>query len=98
MNPDRLAELIHLLPERSVLRQIDRLAADIGVDLHTKRPVLDRALGFRHAGVRGAERHLRDPGREAVLLLVAQFGKAVVAEADHLVELLRGLAQALEWR
>src|SRR4029453_2401034 len=47
---------------------------------------------------RGAERHLRDPGREAVLLLVAQLGKAVVAETDHLVHLLRRLAQTLQRR
>src|SRR5262245_36838528 len=31
-----------------------------------------------------------------MLLLVAQLSKAVVAEADHLVQLLRRLAEALE--
>src|SRR5262245_28657142 len=96
MEPDRLAELVHLFPERPELREVDRFAADIGVDLHAERAVLDRALGFRRAGIGSAQRHLRHPGRETVLLLVAQLDKAVVAEADHLVQLLRRLAEALE--
>jgi hypothetical protein len=38
MQPDRLAELVHLLPEWQVLRPVERLAGDVGVDLRRARP------------------------------------------------------------
>src|SRR5436190_16466478 len=56
MHPDRLTELVHLLPERLVFGPVERLAADIGVDLHAERAeLLDGAFRLAHAGVRRAE-------------------------------------------
>ena len=46
MQPDRLVELFHRREERLELRIVERLAGDVGVDLHAERAVLDRALGF----------------------------------------------------
>ena len=54
MQPDRRAELVHLLPERQVLRPVERLAGDVGVDLHAERAVLDRAFGLGRRRRRGA--------------------------------------------
>ena len=98
MQPDRLAELVHLLPERQVLRPVERLAGDVGVDLHAERAELDRALRLGDAGVGRIERDLRDPAGEVVLLLGAQFGEAVVDDADDLVDLRRALGEALDRR
>ncbi len=96
MQPDRLAELVHLVPERQVLRPIERLAGDVGVDLHAERAGLDGPLRFRHPGVRRIERDLRHPAREVVLLLRAQLGEAIVDDADQLIDLRRTLGEFLD--
>jgi len=98
MQPDRLAELVHLLPERQVLRPIERLAGDVGVDLHTERAHLDRALRLGDAGVGRVERDLRHPARKVILLLGAELGEAVVDDANDLVDLCRSLGEFLDRR
>ena len=99
MQPDRLAELVHLFPERHVLRPVERLAGDVGVDLHAEcAELIDRALRLGDAGVGRIERNLRHPAGEVVLLLGAQFGEAVVDDADQLVDLGRALGEVLDRR
>src|SRR6516165_6761425 len=72
MQPDRLAELVHLFPERQILRPVERLAGDVGVDLHAERAeLLGRTLRLAHAGVGRIERYLRDPAGKMVAFLRA---------------------------
>ena len=61
-----LFELVHGREERLEFRIVERLAGDVGVDLHAERAVLDRAFALAHAGVRRAERALRHPAGEVV--------------------------------
>ena len=99
MQPDRLAELVHFFPERQILRPVERLARDVGVDLHAERTeLLDRALRLAHAGVGRIERYLRDPTGKMVAFLRAQFGEAVVDETDELVDLGRGFGEVFHRR
>ena len=76
--------------KRLEFRAVERLAVDVGVDLHAERAeVLHRALGLAHAGVGRRQRGLRDEGGEFVRMLAADLGEAVVADAaevlDHVV-------------
>ena len=99
MHPDRLAEFVHFLPERQVLRAVERLADDISVNLHAEgAEFVNRALRLAHAGVGCVERDLRDPAREMVALLGAQFGEAVIDEADQLVDLRGSLGKRFHRR
>ena len=99
MHPDRLAEFVHFLPERQVLRAVERLADDIGINLHAEgAKFVNRALRLSHAGVGCVERDLRDPAREMVALLRAQFGEAVIDEADQLVDLRGSLGKRFHRR
>src|SRR5437763_17062851 len=96
VQPDGLSQLVHFFPERQILRPVERFAGDVGVDLHAERAeVLDRALRLAHAGIGRIERYLGDPPRKMVALLGAQLGKAVVDEADELVDLRRSLGESL---
>ena len=96
MQPDRLVELVHGGEERLELGPVQRLAADVGIDLHAERAELrDRALGLRGAGIGGRQRRLRDEGREALGVLGDQLGHAVVADPG---ELERDLGVALGHR
>ena len=99
VHPDRLSQLVHFFPERQILRPVERFAGDVGVDLHAERAeLLDRALRLAHAGIGRIERYLRDPTRKMVAFLGAQLGKAVVDEADQLVDLGRSLGEGLDRR
>jgi hypothetical protein len=85
MQPNRNAELVHLVPERQKFRAVERLAGDIGVDLHAERAeLLDRAFRLGDAGIRRRETDLRHPAGEMILLLGAQFREAVVDDAAEL--------------
>src|SRR5579883_1897223 len=97
MDPDRLVELAHSGEELGVFRPVERLAVDVGVDLHAERAVLDRALRLAHRAFRVAERHLADPARELVLVLGANVDEAVI---DQLAQLLglRALHDVLDRR
>src|SRR6185312_3532511 len=46
MHPDRFAGLVHGLEERLESRIVERLAGDVGVNLHAKRAILERAFGL----------------------------------------------------
>src|ERR1700732_3004866 len=61
MQPDRRAELVHLFPERRVFGPVERLAGDIGVDLHAERAVFERTLRLGGAGIGRRQRDLRHP-------------------------------------
>jgi hypothetical protein len=98
VHPDRRAKLVHLLPERRILRPIERLAGDIGVDLHAERAILQRAFGFTNSGIRCIKRDLRDPTWKAVVFLGDELGEAVVDDAAELVDILWRLGKALDRR
>ena len=98
MQPDRRPELVHFLPERRILRPVERLAGDVGVNLHAERAVFQRALGFADAGVGSRQRDLRHPTGETIFLLGGQFGEAVIDDAAELVDVLRRLGELFDRR
>ena len=78
MQPDRLVELFHQREKRFEFGKVERLAGDVGVDLHAERAVLHRPFRFGDAGVGRAERALRHPAGEMIAILGADLGKAVI--------------------
>src|SRR6266566_1634861 len=95
MHPHRLAELRHRGKERLELWPVERLAVDVGVDLHADgAEVFDRALGLAHPAVGREQRRLGDEAREAVRVFGDDLGEAVVNKPDHILELL-GFVHAL---
>ena len=50
------------------------------------------------AGVGRVERYLRDPAREMIALLRAQFREAVIDHADEFIDLLRALSEVFDRR
>ena len=98
MQPDRLAELAHGGEELLEFRAVERLAVDIGIDLHAERAELvDRPLGLARAGVGRRQRHLRHPAGEMVAVLRGQLGETVVDDAAEILD-LRGLGELLDRR
>ena len=90
MQPDRLAEFVHLLEERAVFRSVERLVGDVGVNLHAQRAeLLDGALGLAGAGIGRGQRDLRHPAGEVVGILGADFHEAVIDDLAVLGALLR---------
>ena len=87
MQPDRLVELVHGGEERLEGRVVERLAGDVGVDLHAKRAVLDGTLAFAHAGIGGADRRLRHPAGKMIGIFGADVGKSVVHHLGHVLDL-----------
>ena len=99
MHPDRNAEFAHFVPERQIFGAIERLAGDVGVDLHAERAeFFDRALRLGDAGIRRGERNLRHPAGKVILFLGDEFGEAVVDDAAKLVDLRRRLGDQLDRR
>jgi hypothetical protein len=73
-------------------RIVERLAGDVGVDLHAERAVLERAFGLAHAAIGRDQRRLSDPAGKLIGIFPADLGEAVV---DELGVFLRQLAVAL---
>ena len=81
VQPDRQVVLGHRGEERAKLRQVERLAGDVGEDLHAARAeVADGALGFRDGRVDVGQRDCRHEGGEALGMLRAQLRHGVVAD------------------
>ena len=78
MHPDRLVEPVHGREKRLERRIVERLAGDVGVDLHAQCAVLQRALGLAHAAVRRDQRRLRDPAGKLIGIFRANLGEAVI--------------------
>ena len=97
MQPDRLAELVHGGEERVELGIVERLAGDVGVDLHAERAVLDRALALAHAGVGRGERGFRHPAGEIIGIFLADLGEAVVDQLGVFLD-LRALGERRQRR
>ncbi len=87
MQPDRLVELFHRREERFEFRLVERLAGDVGVDLHAKRAIGDCPLGFADAGIRRVECDLRYPTGEMVFVLGTDLGEFVVDQLGVFVRL-----------
>jgi len=92
MHPDRLAGLVHDFEEWLESRVIERLAGDVGVDLHAERAVLKCAFGLAHPAIRRNQRCLSDPAGKLIRIFPADLGEAVVYK---LGVFLRQLAVAL---
>ena len=89
MQQDRLAGFLDHLVERPELLAVDRLAVDVGAELHGVRAVLQRALGLLGRRLRRVHRHHRGIADEAVGMLGAHLGQPVVGELRHLRRLVR---------
>ena len=87
VQPDRLVELFHRREERLERRVVERLAGDVGINLHAERAILDRAGSLRHADIGCAERALRHPAGEMVAVLGADLGQFVVDQPGIFLDL-----------
>ena len=65
MQPDRRAELVHLFPERQVFRAVERLAGDVGVNLHAERAefLIARSASATPASGAASETCATQPGK-----------------------------------
>ena len=89
MQQDRLAGFLDHLVERPEFLAVDRLAVDVGAELHRVRAVLQRALGLLGGRLRRVHRHHRGIADEAVRMLGDHLRQPVVGELGHLRRLVR---------
>ncbi len=81
MQPDRQIVRGHGGEERREARLVERMAGDVGEDLHALGAErLDGALRLGDGEIDVVQRHRRGEGREAVGMLGAQLRHCVVAD------------------
>src|SRR5262249_5126636 len=99
MHPDWLARLIHCFEKGLKSRIVERPSCNIGIDLHAKRAVIERAFSLAHASIGRDQRCLANPARKLIRIFLANFGEAVVHELRvFLSELAIALGHNLQWR
>ena len=91
-----LVMLLGDLEHRAEFRLVERLAVDVGMQLHAAGAVLERTLEFL-GRVRRIHRQRGEPAAEVVLFLDAELGHAVVAELGEFLDLL-GRAERFQRR
>jgi hypothetical protein len=89
MQQDRLARFLDHLVERPEFGAVDRLAVDVGAELHGIGAILQRPRGLLCRGRRRVHRHHRRIARETVGMFRADFGQPVVGELRHVRRLVR---------
>ena len=83
MQQDRLAGLLDRLVERPELLAVDRLAINVGAELHGIRAILQRALGFLRRRLGRIHRHHGRIADEAIRVLGAHLSQAIVGDLGH---------------
>ena len=85
MQPDAGVELFHASEDGIELRQVERLAGDVGIDQHAARAQRgDGAARLAHRAIHVGETQRRGKSGKALRVLGAQLGHAIVGDAREL--------------